>query len=61
MLASKYKQEKKKPFFHCPHVGLQKKVWPRFNVCVSPSLDLELALSQVGLEVRDLLASVSWD
>jgi len=27
--------------------------------CVSPCLDLELALSQAGFELRDLLASVS--
>ena len=43
-------------FFQCPYVGLQQKVWPRLKVCTT-SLDLELALSQAGLELRDLLAS----
>jgi hypothetical protein len=31
-------------------------VWPRLKVCTT-SLDLELALTQAGLELRDLLAS----
>ena len=35
MLASKCKQANKSEpsFFHCPYVGLQQKVWPRFKVC----------------------------
>ena len=59
MLASKCKQVKKSEssFFHCPYAGLQQKVWPRLKVCTTthgPELFLELALSQAGLELRDL-------
>jgi hypothetical protein len=49
----------KSSFFHCPYVGLQQKVWPRLKV--PPYLDQELALSQTGLELRNLLVPVSWD
>jgi hypothetical protein len=50
-----YKQAKKEASFpSC--VVLQPKVWARLKVC-----SLKLALSQDGLELGDLLASISWD
>lgn len=45
-------------FFHWPYVGLQQKVSLRY-IDVSPCLDLELSLSHVGLELRDLVTSIS--
>lgn len=53
------------PFFRCPYVGLQQKVWLRLKVYTtmlqSPGLDLELALSQANFEFKDLIASFSWN
>jgi hypothetical protein len=47
----KKKEKKSEPsFFHCPYVRLQQKVWPRLKVYTT-TLDLEFALSQVGLEL----------
>jgi hypothetical protein len=61
VLASKCKQVKKSgsSFFQDPYTGLQQRCGP-YKKCVPPYLNLELALS-FDLELRDLLASVSWD
>lgn len=52
-------------FLHCPYVGLQQEVWPRLKVCIAMSgpklFFTTFALSQAGLELRDLLSSVSWN
>ena len=65
VLASASRQRGRKPsFFHCPYVYLQQKVWPRLKVSTTkpgPKLLFTLnLLSQASLELRDLLASVTW-
>jgi hypothetical protein len=56
------KQAKKSEssFFQCPYVGLQRKVWPRLKVCTTMPGSGTCFVPD-DLELRDLLALVSWD
>ena len=58
--SSRRKRESKSSFFQCPHVGLQQKVWPRLKVCATMPGSGTCFVPN-DLELRDLLALVSWD
>ena len=57
------RQRRREPSsFYCPYVDLQQKIWLRLKLCTYLDVScffMENPLSQAGLELRDLHASVS--
>jgi hypothetical protein len=54
------RQKRDSSFPQCPSVDLQQKVWPRLKVCTTTPGSGPCFVPD-DLELRDLLALVSWD